>query len=110
MKRVLLLLLAGVLSVGLAACGGGFAGYDLETTAQALLDSGAFEDALDTLDEESACMVYGLDPEQVEDCVVYASITAGAEEIAVLRMTDEDAAKAAPAGSQSHAQDPRQQQ
>lgn len=28
MKRVLLLLLAGVLSVGLAACGGGFAGYD----------------------------------------------------------------------------------
>ena len=34
------------------------------------LDSGAFEDALDTLDEESACMVYGLDPEQVEDCVV----------------------------------------
>ena len=36
-----------------------------------------------------------LDPEQVEDCVVYASITAGAEEIAVLRMTDEDAAKAA---------------
>ena len=79
MKRVLLLLLAGVLSVGLAACGGGFAGYDLETTAQALLDSGAFEDALDTLDEESACMVYGLDPEQV----------------AVLRMTDEDAAKAA---------------
>lgn len=56
MKRVLLLLLAGVLSVGLAACGGGFAGYDLETTAQALLDSGAFEDALDTLDEESACM------------------------------------------------------
>ena len=26
MKRVLLLLLAGVLSVGLAACGGGFAG------------------------------------------------------------------------------------
>ena len=95
MKRVLLLLLAGVLSVGLAACGGGFAGYDLETTAQALLDSGAFEDALDTLDEESACMVYGLDPEQVEDCVVYAPITAGAEEIAVLRMTDEDAAKAA---------------
>ena len=49
MKRVLLLLLAGVLSVGLAACGGGFAGYDPETTAQALLDSGAFEDALDTL-------------------------------------------------------------
>ena len=82
MKRVLLLLLAGVLSVGLAACGGGFAGYDPETTAQALLDSGAFEDALDTLDEESTC-------------VVYASITAGAEEIAVLRMTDEDAAKAA---------------
>ena len=88
MKRVLLLLLAGVLSVGLAACGGGFAGYDPEMTAQALLDSGAFEDALDTLDEESTCMVYGLDPEQVEDCVVYASITAGAEEIAVLRMTD----------------------
>ena len=65
MKRVLLLLLAGVLSVGLAACGGGFAGYDPETTAQALLDSGAFEDALDTLDEESACMVYGLDPPPV---------------------------------------------
>ena len=42
MKRVLLLLLAGVLSVGLAACGGGFAGYDPETTAHALLDSGAF--------------------------------------------------------------------
>lgn len=95
MKR--LLLPALMLCLCLTACGGGQEGYDPETTAQALLDSGAFSQVLDTVDTETACdaLYGGLDADTVEDGVVYASLSAGAEELAVLRLTDEDSAKTA---------------
>ena len=55
MKRILLPLLA--LCLCLTACGGTAdeAGYDPAAAAQALLDSGAFTQALDALDKETAC-------------------------------------------------------
>ena len=89
MKRILLPLLA--LCLCLTACGGTAdeAGYDPAAAAQALLDSGAFTQALDALDKETACTALygGLDAETVEDCAVYASLSAGAEEIAVLKLS-----------------------
>ena len=89
----------GLLCLALTACGGGGAvgqtPYDPETAAQALLDSGAFSDALDTVDQDTAAALYGIDADTITGSAVYTSLSAGAEEIAVLVLTDEDAAAAA---------------
>ena len=76
--------------------GGGPDPYDPETAAQALLDSGAFSDALDTVDQDTAAALYGIDADTITGSAVYTSPSAGAEEIAVLVLTDEDAAAARP--------------
>ena len=99
MKRVLGCLLPLTLALCLlAACGSSAAGkaYDPAATAQALLDSGAFTQALDTVDKQTACTaLYALEEDTVTDCAVYTSLSAGAEEIAVLTLTDEQAAQTA---------------
>lgn len=98
MKKLLIRLLPGVLALSLclAACGGGAAKqYDPAATAQALLDSTAFTDTLEALDKDTAAALYGLDAASITDCAVYTSLSMGAEEIAVLTLTDADAAKTA---------------
>lgn len=101
MRKRFACLLSGALALclTLAACGGqgetAAQDPDPAGTAQALLDAGVFADALDTVDLEAACQLYGIDAAAVEEGVVYASLTAGAEEIAVLRMADADAAAGA---------------
>ena len=100
MKSLLIRLMpAALLCLALTACGGGGAvgqtPYDPETAAQALLDSGAFSDALDTVDQDTAAALYGIDADTITGSAVYTSLSAGAEEIAVLVLTDEDAAAAA---------------
>ena len=100
MKKMLIRLVPGILALCLCltACGGGSAGskeYDPAATAKALLDSGAFTDTLDTLDKETAAGMYGIDASTITDCAVYTSLSMGAEEIAVLTLTDEAAAKTA---------------
>ena len=70
--------------------------------AQALLDSGAFSDALDTVDQDTAAALYGIDADTITGSAVYTSLSAGAEEIAVLVLTDEDAAAAAESACQAH--------
>ena len=97
MKSLLIRLMpAALLCLALTACGGGGAvgqtPYDPETAAQALLDSGAFSDALDTVDQDTAAALYGIDADTITGSAVYTSLSAGAEEIAVLVLTDEDAA------------------
>ena len=67
MKNLLTRLVPGVLALCLclSACGGGgktaAKSYDPAATAQALLDSRAFTDTLDTLDKDTAAAMYGID-------------------------------------------------
>lgn len=108
MKHLLVRLLPGVLALCLclAACGGDSAqSYDPAATAQALLDSTAFSDALDSLDKDTAAALYGIDPATITDCAVYTSLSAGAEEIAVLVMANETSATAAMDGLEKRVAD-----
>ena len=99
MKKLLKRLVpaALILCLTLSACGGGGSAksYDPAATAKALLESDAFTDTLDTLDKDTAAAMYGIDAATITDCAVYASLSMGAEEIAVLTLTDEAAAKTA---------------
>ena len=84
MKSLLIRLMpAALLCLALTACGGGGAvgqtPYDPETAAQALLDSGAFSDALDTVDQDTAAALYGIDADTITGSAVYTSLSAGAE-------------------------------
>lgn len=101
MKHLLVRLLPGVLALCLCltACGGGDSAqsYDPAATAKALLDSSAFSDSLDSLDKDTAAVLYGIDASTITDCAVYTSLSMGAEEIAVLTLTDEAAAQTAKA-------------
>ena len=89
--------LAAALVLALSACGGGETAepFDPAATASALLESGAFSEALEPLDQSVACMLYGIDESTVTGCAVYGSTGATAEEIAVLTLADEEAAQAA---------------
>lgn len=88
------------LCLALTACGGDSGGsqtagaFDPAATAQALLDSGAFSDALEEVDVSVAATLYGVDEADITDGKVYMSLSAGAEEIAVLVMANETAAAA----------------
>ena len=108
MKKLFSLCVALAFTLILAACSGGGApagAYDPDATAQALLDSGAFSDALDTVDQDTAAALYGIDADTITGSAVYTSLSAGAEEIAVLVLTDEDAAAAALDGLEARVAD-----
>ena len=88
--------LAAAMTLVLCACGGGATEpFDPASTASALLDSGAFSENLEQLDQDVACMLYGIDESTVTGSAVYGSTGATAEEIAVFTLTDETAAQAA---------------
>lgn len=86
MKK-LLLISTLMLSLLLSACGQGES-VDTQATATALLESGAFSEQLEPLDESIALNLYYIDPTIVEETIVYASTGATAEEIAILTATD----------------------
>lgn len=97
-----------VLALALTACSGkdgAGTGYDPASTAQALLDSGAFTDTLEQVDKDTAAILYGVEADSIVDCACYASLSAGAEEIAVLTMKDADAAKTAMDGLEARVAD-----
>ena len=81
----------------LSACGGkASAPFEPAATAQALQDSGAFSEPLESMSQDLACgPLYDIDSADVTGCAVYTTPTAGAEEIAVFTLADEDAAKSA---------------
>ena len=102
MKHILTRLVpaALVLCLALTACGSkgsGSAGYDPAATAQALLDSGAFTDTLESTEKDTVAMLYGVEANSIVDCACYTSLSAGAEEI--------DSAKAAMEGLEARVAD-----
>ena len=103
MKKLLIPLAALALAL-LAACGGqdpAPAGYDPETTAQALLDSGAFSQELSRLDADLVSAYLGLESEP-EAAAVYTSLEGGYEELVIVTMADEEAAAAAKTAVEAH--------
>jgi len=102
-KRLLAALLAAVCLCSLAACGGGAdadpEGYSL-SAVDAMAQNGAFSEELETLDADTAFMLYrlsdyGLDREALTGCAVLRSSGATCEECAVLLFQTEDQAKEA---------------
>ena len=102
-KRLLAALLAAVCLCSLAACGGGAdadpEGYSL-SDVDAMAQNGAFSEELETLDADTAFMLYrlsdyGLDREALTGCAVLRSSGATCEEGAVLLFQTEDQAKEA---------------
>lgn len=91
-KLTAILACALMLGLALTACGPkepAETGYDPAKVTGALLDSAAFSQPLDTLDLDTACSVqYGIDAADVADGAVYTSLTAGAEEFAVLTLAE----------------------
>ena len=90
----------------LCACGGETP-YEPAATADALLESGAFSEHLESIDQDVACLLYGLDESTVTDSAVYGSTGATAEELAVFTLTDEEAAEAARAALETRISDQR---
>lgn len=94
-KRLLCPLLALLLL--LSACGGkSAAAYTLDD-AQTLLDAGLFDDSMAQVDTFILCRLYGIDQDTVDSAVGYMATNTSvcADELAVLILTDEDAAIAA---------------
>ena len=90
--------LALALGLSLTACGGGEAetqqSYDPEAATQALLDSGAFSEQLESIDAGMAQNYFGLDAAP-QEAAVYGSTGATAETAAVLVVDSEETASAA---------------
>lgn len=105
-KLTAILACALLLGLTLTACGPKEAaetGYDPAKVTEALLDSAAFSQPLDTLDLETACSVqYGIDAASVADGAVYTSLTAGAEEFAVLVLAEGGDAQAVKTALEEH--------
>ena len=87
-----------ILLLLLCACGGDGGGktaeFDPAATANALLASEAFSESLVSIDQDIACMLYGIDEDTVTGSAVYGSTGATAEEIAVFAFADADGAAA----------------
>lgn len=114
MKRIVCMLCALALAVGLTACSGGSSkdaaasDFSLDLT-QAIVDSGAFSDELDPLDCDTAWNLYkfeqaGLTRDQLTDCAILRSAGATCEEVAVLLFADSDAAQSAKTAVQDYVQ------
>lgn len=108
MKKFLsVFLFASALCLLLAACGREEPKPKDFTTAdaQTLLASGAFSEALEEIDLDIACELYGLDRDKVTGGAVYGSTGATAEELAVLLFADADTAAAAKANFETRIAD-----
>lgn len=103
MKKRLILPILAILLL-LCACGGTGTGKDTYAVsdAKALLDAGVFSGEMEQVDSATAVMVYGIDSATVKDCACYmaSNTSVNADEVTVLVLTDEAAAKDAAAACQ----------
>lgn len=67
---------------------------DVTAMADALYTEVTYEDTLSELNDDTALSYYGIEQEDVTECVVMVSTGATAEEIAVFEATDSEAAEA----------------
>lgn len=97
MRKFLCVLLSALLCLSLSACGGkDNAEFDPASDAQTLLEKeGVFSEALEEIDQSTACALYGIDESTVLSCAVYGSTGATAEELAIFSLKDATAADAA---------------
>ena len=93
--------LAGALALAFAlcACGGNQDAaktYSVDN-AQTLLDSGAFDESMAQVNTDAILTIYGIDAATVEDGVCYmaTNTSVSADELTILILTDESAAKTA---------------
>lgn len=81
----------------LTACGGNGPAVFSADDAQTLLDAGLFSGEMEQVDSYIVSMLYGIPEEDMSDCVCYMAIntSVSADEVTVLVLTDEAAAKTA---------------
>ena len=84
------------LAVLLSACGADGKAYTT-ADAQALIDADAFDGEMEQVDSYTVALLYGLEENAVIDCASYIAInsSASADEVTVLVLRDEAAAKTA---------------
>lgn len=99
-KRIVYILL--LLAALLCGCGGkeSLASYTA-ADAQALLDAGVCSGEMEKVDAYVAAMLYGVEEEQITDCACYLALdtSVSADELSVLVLADEAAARAAEEGA-----------
>lgn len=110
MKKLLTIMLALALSLGMTACGGKGSGDYKPADVQAMAEAGAFSETLEELDTDTAFSAlyrlesYGLAREDLKDCAVLRSAGATCEEGAVLVFTSGDKAETAEAALKDYVQ------
>ena len=110
MKKLLTSCMAIVLLCSLCACGGEETEGFTTKLVDELMEQGAFSESLETLDADTAFMLYqfadyGLEREMMTDCAVLRSSGATCEEAAVLIWKDSDTAKLALQGLNDYMED-----
>lgn len=100
MKKKLVLLFAALLVVSLMGCSSNSpkssAGYTVDD-AQVLLDAGVFNGEMGKIELGTVAMLYDIDRDTIQDGVSYlaSDTSVSADELTILILTDEEAAKTA---------------
>lgn len=97
LKKRLIIFLGAFLLLSVSGCGSddeNKSSPDVHTLAQQLIEVVTFEDYVDEISREQAQKYYGINSSQINDCVVYMSTGATAEEMAIFEAASESEAVA----------------
>ena len=100
MRKKLAVLFAALLAVSLVGCSNSApktsSGYTVDD-AQVLLDAGVFDGEMGQIDLDTVAMLYDIDRDTIQDGVSYlaSNTSVSADELTILVLTNEEAAKAA---------------
>lgn len=100
MRKKIALFFAALMAVGLVGCSGNqsktSSGYTVED-AQVLMDAGVFDGEMGQIDLDTVAMLYDIDRDTIQDGVSYlaSNTSVSADELTILILTDEEAAKSA---------------
>ena len=101
--RLLCMLISFLLLCG---CSAGETPYTVGD-AQILLEAGLFNGDMGPVDKNIVSLLYGIDEDTLQDCICYmaAGTASSADELAILILTDADAARLAQAACQKRIED-----